>query len=96
MRKVAAAVLGMTLALGACQEKKPVEHNQRMTPDEAPAKVREAFRRESDTPVATINRHEVNGNVVYQGEATTGGKTYDVEVDSDGRLLRRAQRPARP
>ena len=96
MRKVAAVMLGLTLALGACQDKKPVETNQTLTPDEAPAKVREAFRRESDTPVASINRHELNGNVVYKAEATTGGKTFDVEVDEEGRLLRRAARPSRP
>ena len=95
MKIVPATLLGLALFLGGCQEKKPPsESNQTMTLDELPPKIRQALRTESDTPVESINRHEVNGNVVYEAVVKTGGKTFDVELDSDGRLLRRSQRPS--
>ena len=94
MKMVPALMLGLALLLGGCQGKKgPSEHNDRLTLDQLPAKVRSALNTESDTPVESVNRHELNGNVVYEAVVTTGGKSYDVELDSEGRLLRRAQRP---
>ena len=93
MRIATAALIGIALFVGGCEGKKPAEHNDRMTLDQVPAKVRSALKTESDTPVESVNRHELNGNVVYEAIVTTGDRTYDVELDSEGRLLRRAQRP---
>jgi hypothetical protein len=86
-------LIGLSLFLGGCQEKKVQEHNERVSLDQLPPKVRQSLKTESDTPVESVNRHEVNGNVVYEAVGTTGGKTYDIEMDSEGRLLRRSQRP---
>ena len=95
MRMVPVLMIGAALFLGGCQAKKgPTEHNEKLTLDQLPPKVRTAMNTESDTPVESVNRHEVNGNVVYEAVGTTAGKKYDIELDSEGRLLRRAQRPA--
>jgi PBP1b-binding outer membrane lipoprotein LpoB len=93
MRIVPVMLIGLSLFLGGCQEKKAQETNDKMTLDQVPPKVRAALKTESDTPVESINRHELNGNVVYEAVVQTGGKTYDVDLDADGRLLRRSQRP---
>lgn len=93
MRIVLSTLIGLSLFLGGCQEKKVQEHNERVSLDQLPPKVRQSLKTESDTPVESVNRHEVNGNVVYEAVGTTGGKTYDIEMDSEGRLLRRSQRP---
>jgi hypothetical protein len=93
MRTVAATLVGLTLCLVGCQDKKPGESNETMTLDQVPAKVRQSLNTESDTPVQSINRHEYKGNVVYSTVGTTTGKSYDIEVDEEGRLLRRAARP---
>jgi hypothetical protein len=55
--------------------------------------VQAAVKREADTPVESVNRHEVNGNVVYEAQVESQGKSWDVELDPEGRLLRRSQRP---
>ena len=97
MRIVSGAVVGLALFLGGCQDKKPdVVNDEKMTLDQVPPKVREAVRRDSDLPVESINRHEVNGNVVYEATVQSMGKWYDLELDSDGRLLRRSARPTAP
>ncbi len=93
MRIIAAGLIGLSLFLGGCQEKKVDEHNDKMTLDQVPPKVRQLLRNESDTPIESINRHELNGTVVYEAVVQSEGKTWDVEVDPDGRLLRRQQRP---
>src|SRR5829696_7930691 len=94
MRNIAAAFVGLSLFLGGCQGKEPPsEHNDKMTLDQLPPKVQAAVKRESDTPVESVNRHELNGNVVYEAVVQSQGKTWDVELDQDGRLLRRSQRP---
>ena len=97
MRIISAALIGSALFLGGCQEKKPdVVHNEKMTLDQLPPKVREAIHRDSDMPVESINRHEVNGNIVYEATVQSMGKWYDLELDSDGRLLRRSAREKTP
>jgi hypothetical protein len=97
MRIVSAGLIGAALFLGGCQEKKPdVVHEERMTLDQVPPKVRQALNRESEVPVESINRHEVNGNVVFEATVQSGRKSYDVELDPDGRLLRRSARPTTP
>jgi PBP1b-binding outer membrane lipoprotein LpoB len=94
MRIVPVVLIGSALFLAGCQAKKgPVEHNDTLTPDQLPVKVRNALKTESDTPVESVNRREFKGKVVYEAVAHTGGRTYDVELDSEGRLLRRSQRP---
>jgi hypothetical protein len=93
MRTVAATLIGLTLCLAGCQANKAAESNESMTLDQVPAKVRQSINTESDTPVESINRHEYKGNVVYSTVGTTAGKSYDIEVDEEGRLLRRAARP---
>ena len=94
MRIFAAAFVGLSLFLGGCQDKKgPTESNDKLTLDQLPPKVQKAVKRESDTPVESINRRELNGNVVYEAQVQQQGKTYDVELDEEGRLLRRSQRP---
>ena len=94
MRMVPVVLIGAALFLGGCQAKKaPAEHNDKLTPDQLPVKVRNALKTESDTPVESVNRHELNGNVTYEAVVQTAGRTYDVELDSEGRLLRRSQRP---
>ena len=93
MRIVPVVLIGSALFLAGCQGKKPVEHNDKLTPDQLPVKVQNALKTESDTPVESVNRHEFKGNVVYQAVVQTAGKSYDVELDSEGRLLRRSQRP---
>jgi len=93
MRIVPVVLIGSALFLAGCQGKKPVEHNDKLTPDQLPVKVQNALKIESDTPVESVNRHEFKGNVVYQAVVQTAGKSYDVELDSEGRLLRRSQRP---
>ena len=93
MRIVPVVLIGSALFLAGCQGKKPVEHNDKLTPEQLPVKVQNALKIESDTPVESVNRHEFKGNVVYQAVVQTAGKSYDVELDSEGRLLRRSQRP---
>ena len=94
MKIVPAVLVGLSLFLGGCQDKKgPQESNERMSLDQVPPKVRQALKTESDTPVESINRHEVKGNVVYEAAVQTGGKTFDIELDEQGRLLRRSARP---
>jgi len=93
MRIVPVVLIGSALFLAGCQGKKPVEHNDKLTPEQLPVKVQNALKTESDTPVESVNRHEFKGNVVYQAVVQTAGKSYDVELDSEGRLLRRSQRP---
>ena len=94
MRTISAALIGLSLFLGGCQGKKPhSEHNDTIAVDQLPAKVKAAVKRESDTPVESVNRHELNGNVVYEAVVQSQGRTWDVELDEEGRLLRRSQRP---
>ena len=94
MRIISAALIGLTLFLGGCRAKKPdVVRHEKMTLDQVPPKVQQALNREADIPVESIDRHEVNGDVVYEAVVQSGGKTWDVKLDSDGRLIRRAARP---
>ena len=96
MRIVASMLIGLSLLVVAgCQDKKPPqESNQTMTLDQVPEKVRASLKRESDQPVESVNRHELNGVVVYEATVKTRGQSYDLELDSDGRLLRRSARAA--
>jgi len=86
------SMFGLSLFVGGCQDKKLGEHNDTMTLDQVPPKVRQSLRNESDTPIESINRHEFKGNVVYEATVQSEGKMWDVEVDQEGRLLRRQQR----
>ena len=94
MRIVASMLIGLSLlVVVGCQDKKPPqESNQTMTLEQVPEKVRVSLKRESDTPVEKINRHELNGVVVYEATVQSRGQSYDLELDPEGRLLRRSAR----
>ena len=91
---VPAGLIGLSLFLGGCQGKGTPESNDKMTIDEVPPQVRTSLRRESGgTPIESINRHELKGNVTYEAILQSEGKMWNVDVDEQGRLLRRQQRP---
>ena len=95
MRIVAVVLIGLSLLLVAgCEGKKPPqESNETMTLDQVPEKVRASLKRESDQPVESVNRHELEGVVVYEATVSSRGQSYDLELDPEGRLLRRSARP---
>ena len=79
------------LGLG-CASREREENEVEVTFDQLPPAVRETFSRESGgAPVGRIEREEEKGKTVYEALITKGGKTWEVEVDENGRVLQREE-----
>ena len=63
-----------------------------VTLDQVPAAVRDAFSRESGgAPLGTIEREQEKGKTVYEANITKGAKTWSVEVDEAGNVIKRTE-----
>lgn len=68
------------------------EREVEVTLADLPPAVRDALSRESGgSPVGRITREREGGRTVYEARITQGAKTWDVEVDEDGKVLEREE-----
>jgi len=84
MRSHWAVVLLGSLALG-CSHNKAEE---KMTLDEVPPAVRSTMMQEAGgAKIGTIDKEEKNGKTIYETDVMSGGQTWEIKVDADGKLL---------
>jgi len=90
---VAASVVfaGLPLLTAGCaQQREPKEDEVELTLDQVPPAVKETLTRESEgAPMGTIERENEKGRAVYETRVTKGGKTWEIEVDENGKVLER-------
>src|SRR4051812_21696908 len=72
------------------------EHDARPHEDvqliDLPTAVQETFRTEASGGIVhELRKEERQGEVIYEGEIVKGRKAKDLEVGSDGRVLRRGE-----
>jgi hypothetical protein len=98
MRRAVTLALALSILLplaapGCRNAQRGQEHKgAEVTLDQVPAAVRDAFSRESGgAPLGTIVRKRENGKAVYAANITKGAKTWNVEVDEAGKVIRRKE-----
>jgi hypothetical protein len=68
------------------------ENETEVTLDQVPPAVKDAFSRESGgAPLGTIKREQEKGKTVYEANITKGAKTWEVEVDEAGNVVKRKE-----
>jgi uncharacterized membrane protein YkoI len=92
---MAASVLlaGAPLFTGGCaKQHEPKEDEVEVTLDQVPPAVKETLARESGgAPMGTIERENEKGRTVYETRVDRAGKTWELEVDENGKVLERKE-----
>src|SRR5688500_13734053 len=92
MRYVPALVVAATLVAVGCNSssREREEQEVEVTLDQVPQAARDALSRESGgAPMGTVRREIENGRPVYEATFSSGGKSWEVEVDENGKVLDR-------
>ena len=92
MRYVSALVVAAMLAAAGCNSSNREEKEVEVTLDQVPQAARDALTRESGgAPMGTVRREIENGRPVYEATFSKGGKSWEVEVDENGKVLEREE-----
>ena len=90
MRYVPALVVAAMLAAAGCNSSNREEKEVEVTLDQVPQAARDALSRESGgAPMGTVWREIENGRPVYEATFSSGAKSWEVEVDENGKVLDR-------
>ena len=90
MRYVLCLVVAATLVAAGCNSSNREENEVEVTLDQVPQAARDALARESGgAPMGTVRREMENGRPVYEATFSSGGKSWEVEVDENGKVLDR-------
>jgi hypothetical protein len=92
MRYVLAMIIAAPLVTTGCKSTngEREEDAVEVTLDQVPPATREALARESGgAPMGTVRREMENGRPVYEATFSKGGKSWEVEVDENGKVLDR-------
>ena len=88
----ALVVAAMLVAAGCNSSNREWEDTDavEVTLDQVPQAARDALTRESGgAPMGTVRREIENGRPVYEATFSSGGKSWEVEVDENGKILDR-------
>ena len=79
---------GLGLALAGCAADREGGKEVKMRLDEVPPQVREALEREAGgAPIASVEREQEGGRMVYEATINSGGTRREIEVDEQGNVL---------
>ena len=87
------ALAGLTLAGPGCahsNKEEAEEKEVKMSLDEVPPAAREGLLREANgATIATVDKEDDHGKVVYEADIQSGGKNWEIKVDPEGKLVSR-------
>ena len=87
---VAATLVAAMFVAPGCNSPSREQKEVEVTLDQVPPAAREALTRESGgAPMGTVRREMEKGRPVYEATFTKGGKSWEVEVDENGKVLAR-------
>ena len=93
MRYVTALFVAAVLVAAGCNSSNREREDAdgvEVTLDQVPQAAQDALSRESGgAPMGTVRREMENGRPVYEATFSKGGKSWDVEVDENGKVLER-------
>jgi uncharacterized membrane protein YkoI len=90
MRYVLPLVVATMLVAAGCNSSNREENEVEVTLDQVPQAARDALTRESGgAQMGTVRREIEKGRPVYEATFSKGGKSWEVEVDENGKVLER-------
>jgi uncharacterized membrane protein YkoI len=86
---LAVGLIATTIGCAQMMGKKEKDEDEvKMSLSEVPPAVRNALNREAGgAQISDVERETEDGRTIYEANVTSGGKTWDIKVDENGKVI---------